>query len=147
MPNTAKTSGKSDIPSLMDKLNQDQIRQFVADYLFVPQNEAEYDNLMESLKVIILYGQDTPDSPFNGLISYMGYLAKQYEEKHYPIPKSTPREVLQFLMEEHHLKQADLPEIGNQAKVSEVLNGKRSLNVNQIKKLSERFKVSPSLFL
>ena len=48
---------------------------------------------------------------------------------------------------EHNLKQEDLSEIGSQGVVSEILNGKRQLNVNQIKKLGERFHVSPAVFL
>ena len=51
-------------------------------------------------------------------------------------------------MEQHDLKQTDLNnEIGSQGVVSEILNGKRKLNVTQIRKLSERFKVSPATFI
>jgi len=45
------------------------------------------------------------------------------------------------------VKQADLKEIGSQGVVSEILNGKRSLNVRQIKLLAERFSVSPATFI
>jgi len=51
-------------------------------------------------------------------------------------------------MEQHKLKQNDLKnEIGSQGVVSEVLNGKRQLNVDQIKKLAKRFHVSASTFI
>jgi HTH-type transcriptional regulator/antitoxin HigA len=50
-------------------------------------------------------------------------------------------------MEEHGLKQSDLPEIGSQGVVSEIPSGKRQLNVRQLKLLSERFKVSPAVFV
>jgi HTH-type transcriptional regulator/antitoxin HigA len=50
-------------------------------------------------------------------------------------------------MEEHGLKQVDLPEIGSQGVVSEILNGKRKLNVRQIEALAQRFRVSPVVFL
>ena len=50
-------------------------------------------------------------------------------------------------MEQHGLKQKDLVEVfGTPSIVSEVLNGKRDLNKTQIKRLSERFGVSPELF-
>ncbi len=45
------------------------------------------------------------------------------------------------------LTQSDLPEIGSQAVVSEVLNGKRDLNVRQIRALATRFGVSPAVFI
>jgi HTH-type transcriptional regulator/antitoxin HigA len=54
--------------------------------------------------------------------------------------------ILRFLMEEHGLKQADLPEIGSQGVVSEILRGKRELNTRQISILAKRFGVSPVVF-
>ena len=45
------------------------------------------------------------------------------------------------------LRQSDLPEIGSQGVVSEVLSGKRDLNARQIRALSERFGVGPAAFL
>jgi HTH-type transcriptional regulator/antitoxin HigA len=56
-------------------------------------------------------------------------------------------EALKLLLEEHGLKQSDLSEIGSQGVVSEILFGKRQLNVRQIKLLSNRFKVSPAVFI
>ena len=56
-------------------------------------------------------------------------------------------EVLRFLMEEHGLTQSDLPEVGSQDVVSEILSGKRELNVRQIRALAERFGVSSSVFI
>jgi HTH-type transcriptional regulator/antitoxin HigA len=50
-------------------------------------------------------------------------------------------------MEEHDLRQSDLPEIGSQGVISEMLSGKRQFNVRQIKLLSKRFKVSPAVFI
>jgi HTH-type transcriptional regulator/antitoxin HigA len=50
-------------------------------------------------------------------------------------------------MEQHGLRQRDLREIGSQGVVSEVLAGKRELNVRQIRALSERFGVSPATFV
>jgi hypothetical protein len=45
------------------------------------------------------------------------------------------------------LQQADLPEVGSQSVVSEILNGKRDLNVRQIRALVKRFHVSPAVFI
>ena len=52
-----------------------------------------------------------------------------------------------FLMEEHGLTQSDLPEIGSQGVVSDILRGKRELNVRQIRALAKRFQVSPAVFI
>ena len=54
---------------------------------------------------------------------------------------STPASVLASLMDEHGLRQSDLPEIGSQGVVSEVLAGKRQLNLRQVRALAARFSV------
>jgi len=56
-------------------------------------------------------------------------------------------DALRFLMMQHGLKQRDVPEVGSQGVVSEVLAGKRSLNLRQVRALSKRFAVSPATFL
>ena len=50
-------------------------------------------------------------------------------------------------MQANHLKQSELPEIGSQGVVSEILRGKRVLNLRQIKLLAERFYVDPATFI
>lgn len=74
-------------------------------------------------------------------------LMAEYENKEFPMPRTTQAEVLMFLMEQNNLAQEDLSdELGGQPAVSYVLNGKRSLNAEQIKKLSKRFHISPAVF-
>jgi HTH-type transcriptional regulator / antitoxin HigA len=69
------------------------------------------------------------------------------EFEHHPISECSGVDVLRFLMEEHDLTQSDLPEIGSQGVVSEILRGKRELNVRQIRALAKRFHVSPGVFI
>ena len=82
-----------------------------------------------------------------GLIDVVAYFVEAYETEHYAIPDCPPHEMLRYFMEQHGLSQSDLPEIGNQGKVSEILSGKRRLNARHIKALAERFKVNPAVFL
>jgi HTH-type transcriptional regulator/antitoxin HigA len=49
-------------------------------------------------------------------------------------------------MREHGLKQADLPEIGTQSVISEIISGKRALNMRQARALAKRFTVPIDLF-
>lgn len=66
----------------------------------------------------------------------------EYEDRVHPWPDtSTPATVLASLMEEHGLKQSDLPEVGAQSVVSALLAGKRRLNLRQVKALAKRFSV------
>jgi HTH-type transcriptional regulator/antitoxin HigA len=77
----------------------------------------------------------------------LGTLIEAYEEKHHPVPASSGAEMLRYFMEEHGLSQTDLSEIGSQGVVSEVLNGKRELNIRQVRAPAKRFHVSPAVFI
>jgi HTH-type transcriptional regulator/antitoxin HigA len=81
------------------------------------------------------------------LAELLTLLIEDYEEKQYQLPRTKPLKVLRLLMDEHCLKQKDLVDVfGTASVVSEVLNGKRELNKDHIKRLSARFHVSPELF-
>ncbi len=77
----------------------------------------------------------------------VGDLIEDYETAHLPLPDVTGVQALRFLMEQHGIKQSDLHEIGSEGVVSEILTGKRDLNIRQVRALSERFGVSPATFV
>lgn len=75
-------------------------------------------------------------------------LIEVYDEEHHPIPEQPPYQMVQYLMEQRGLKQADLvPVLGSRAQVSDLVNGKRGISKAQVKKLAEYFGVSADLFL
>ncbi len=84
--------------------------------------------------------------PLFGFLEVLGTLVENYESDHVDMKGATGKDVLKFLMEEHGLTQSDLPEIGSQGVVSEILHGSRELNTRHIKALSARFGVSPAAF-
>ena len=74
-------------------------------------------------------------------------LIEDYEGRRYHLPKASLRELLEFLMDQHGLQQKDLADVfGTPSIVSEVMNGKRALNKEHIRRLSERFHLSPEVF-
>ena len=85
--------------------------------------------------------------PIMGLVDIVGDLIEDYETEQHHLPETSGIDALKFLMEQHGLKQRDLQEIGSQGVVSEILAGKRELNVRQVRALSERFGVSTATFL
>ena len=110
-------------------------------------NEEEYDRAIEHLNELLdIVGTDE-SHPLYMMLDTLGTLIHAYEEEHEAVPEASGSEALAFLMEEHGLRQSDLPEIGSQGVVSEVLSGKRELNVRQIRALSKRFKVPVSVFI
>ncbi|MDH5561831.1 MAG: transcriptional regulator [Deltaproteobacteria bacterium] len=119
----------------------------VRDVFTVPHNEKEYKKLVSFLDSIIDEVGEDEKHPLASLMETLGTLVETYESQHVPEPLGDPRQTLKALMSEHGLKQSDMKEIGSQGVVSEVLSGKRTLNSRQIKALSERFGVSPAVFI
>lgn len=118
----------------------------VRPYLSI-RTEDDYDRAVEQMNTLIdIIGTDE-DHPMYEFLDTLGTLIYAYEEKHHPLPSVRGVDVLGYLMEEHGLRQSDLPEIGSQGVVSEILNGKRELNLRQIKALAERFHISPAVFI
>lgn len=119
----------------------------VSNTLSVPHTKKDYERLCKLLDEIIDVVKSDSKHQLASLMETVGILVSDYEEKHYKIKNSSPVSVLKNLMTEHGLKQSDLKEIGSQGVVSEILNGKRELNLRQIKLLAEKFSVSPSVFI
>ena len=115
--------------------------------LLTIRNEHEYDLAVERLNGLLDDVGTDEQHPLYTLLDTLGTLIHAYEEEHHPIPECSVVDVLRFLMEEHGLTQSDLPEVGSQGVVSDILRGKRDLNVRQIRALATRFHVSPAVFI
>jgi len=111
------------------------------------RNERDYDLAVKRLNELVDEIGTDERHPLYGLLDALGTLIHAYEEQHHPMPQVSGADMLRFFTEERSLTQSDLPEVGSQGVVSEVLGGKRELNVRQIRALAERFGVSPAVFL
>ena len=83
------------------------------------------------------------------LLELLITLIEKFESEQYPLNNlSTPLSRLTFLMEENHLRQADVIEIFcSKGIASEVLSGKRQISKSHALKLGEFFHLNPALFL
>ncbi|MBE7534213.1 MAG: helix-turn-helix domain-containing protein [Anaerolineales bacterium] len=115
--------------------------------LLVIRNEREYNAAVKRMNELLDEIGTNEKHPLYSLLDTLGTLIHAYEEEHYPIPESSGADILRFLMDENGLTQSDLPEIGSQGVVSEILNGKRELNVRQVRELAKKFKVSSAAFV
>ncbi|SDY32466.1 helix-turn-helix domain-containing protein [Nitrosomonas halophila] len=111
------------------------------------RDEAHYARMTEILEALLDETQGDENHPAMGLVDIVGDLIEDYEAEHHPLPETTGAHALKFLMAQHGLKQSDLPEIGSQGVVSEILAGKRELNIRQVRALSKRFGVSAATFV
>ena len=115
--------------------------------LLAIRNEREYDAAVAQLGDLVDEVGDNPKDPRYRFIETLSVLIEAYDEEHHKIPDASGVELLKFLMEQHDLSQGDLPEVGSQGVVSEILRGKRELNVRQIQALSRRFHLPAGAFL
>ena len=122
----------------------------------------EHALFLEILKKISIFLNEADADPtirhhakakeqINGYAQYARVIEEfivHYERDRFPDAKSAPQDMLAFLMEQHGLSQVDIAEdLGGQPNVSNVLSGKRELNLRQIRRLATRFHISPAVFL
>ena len=75
-------------------------------------------------------------------------LAEDYEKQHYPIDPPDPIDLILFVMDANGLKQKDmLPYFGTRARTSEILNRRRPLTLEMIRKLADGLKLPADLLV
>jgi HTH-type transcriptional regulator / antitoxin HigA len=120
---------------------------YIAPLVKLPRNSKELDQLVAQLDELLETVGDNENHHLMGLIDLLSNLIATYEENHAQKIKYKAIDALKFLMDSHHLHQSDLSEIASQGVLSEILSGKRLLNLRQIKLLAKRFNVSPATFI
>lgn len=109
------------------------------------KTEEEYQMALARLDEIFDAPEGLSESDEADLLAL---LVDEYENNHYPIEAPDPIEAIRIRMEEMQLKQKDLAEdLGGKNRVSEILNRKRKLTVDMIRKLSEKLKLPASLLI
>ena len=111
------------------------------------RTKAHYRQAIRVLNELLDAGAGEESHPLADLVATLGELIGDYEDANSVPEDADPLGVLRFLMQQHGLTQSGLPEIGSQGVVSEVLSGRRTLNVRQIDALARRFAVSPAVFM
>lgn len=111
------------------------------------RNRKDYTRAVSAMNALLDAGAADESHPLAGLAATLGELIGDYDARHFPLPEVSGRAMLRFLMRQHGLTQSELPEIGSQGVVSEILSGKRELNVRQVRVLARRFGVAADAFL
>ncbi|HKL34372.1 MAG TPA: helix-turn-helix domain-containing protein [Tangfeifania sp.] len=109
------------------------------------KTEVDYKAALKRLEEIF---DAKPGTQESDELEILGLMVDDYENKHYPIEAPDPIEAIKIRMEEMHLKQIDLiPEIGGKSRVSEILNRKRRLTVDMIRKLADKLNISAKVLI
>lgn len=113
----------------------------------VIKSEGENEQMLARIEKLIDKGERILPEDL-ALLELMTQLVEAFEERAYPVGDAPPHRVLQHLMEARDLKQSDLANvIGGRGRVSEIVNGKRSISKEQAKRLAEFFNVTADLFI
>lgn len=138
--------------AVMDrKLIEDITARFQALAAVVPlhviRSAQDYDKAVAVLNQLLDAGGADERTALGDLSNTIGSHISDYENAHHRASELSPAATLRFLMKQHRLTQSDLPEIDSQGVVSEILRGKRELNVRQIRALAGRFHVPAAVFI
>jgi len=114
----------------------------------VIETREEFDRYVETMEQLDRRAAKEPLSPEElALLTLLERLVKDYDDQ-VELPEVPPHRMIRFLMDQRHLRQADLLSIfGSRSVASEVLAGKREPSKAHIRKLAEFFHVSAELFL
>jgi len=109
------------------------------------ESKKEHARFIGQIEALMLKGEDKLTSAEQTLLELLVELVRDFEQARFPAKKASPAEMLKYLMQENHLKPADLPLPGS--RVSEILTRKRAISKAQARALADRFGVSLALFI
>lgn len=109
------------------------------------KTEKDYKKALERLEIIF---DAKPHSKEGDELEILGILIEKYENENFPIDLPDPIEAIKFRMEQLNYTQNDLAEIiGQKSRASEILNRKRKLSLEMIRKLNESLHISSEVLI
>ena len=103
------------------------------------KTKRDYD---EALKRIEKLFSAEPDTAEGDELEILVTLVEAYEQKHFPVSPPDPVEAIKFRMDQLGLKQSDLSDaMGGKNRVSEILNRKRQLTAEMMRRLHKQFNI------
>ena len=109
------------------------------------KTEDDYHEALKETEKLMFAQKDTPQGD---RLDVLVTLIEAYEEKHHPILPPEPVEAIIHQMESQGLSRKDLiPLIGSRARVSEILNKKRSLSITMIRELQKGLGISAEILI
>ncbi len=109
------------------------------------RTEADYDAAMTEVER--LWGAKS-GTPKGDRLDVLATLIEAYEAAHFPIDVPDPIEAIRFRMEQQGISRKDLePMIGTRGRVSEVLNRKRDLTIDMIRRLHDGLGISADVLI
>jgi len=109
------------------------------------KTRADYEVAVTEMKRLWGAKSGTPDGD---RLDILATLVDTYEARHFPMDPPDPIEAIKFRMEQQGLTRKDLEEIlGTRTRVAEVLNRRRGLSINMIRRLHEKLGISAEVLI
>lgn len=109
------------------------------------KTESDYNQALERLDQIF---DAMPGTPEGDELEVLGILIDQYENEHFPIGMPDPIEAIKFRMEQLGYNQSDLANVvGLKSRASEILNKKRKLSLEMIRKLHAEMRIPTEVLI
>jgi HTH-type transcriptional regulator / antitoxin HigA len=103
------------------------------------RNDKDYKKALARMNDIF---DSKPGTKEGDELEILGILIEKYEDENYPIEAPDPIEALKFRMEQMGYKQKDVAKIlGYKGRVSEILNRKRKLTIDMVRKLHNKMQI------
>ncbi len=109
------------------------------------KTESDYNAALVEIERLMKADLNTPEGDKLDVVTT---LVEAYEEKYYPIGPPDPIEAIIHQMESQCLTRRDLEAyLGSRARVSEILNRKRSMSLQMIRKLQKGLGISAEILI
>jgi HTH-type transcriptional regulator/antitoxin HigA len=113
----------------------------------VIRTEEEHQRLLRAAAALLEKLDDEISEEEGRFLELLSILIEEYENRANPLPKAKPHKMLAYLLKEKNMKPSDLWTVLPKSRVSEILNGKRSISKTQAKQLADLFRVPVDLFI
>ncbi len=109
------------------------------------KSESDYNATLLRLEIIF---DEKPGTSEGDELEILSLLVDKYENENFPIDLPDPIEAVKFRMEQLGLRQKDLAKtLGFKSRVSEILNKKRKLSLNMIRKLHDQLNIPTRILI
>jgi HTH-type transcriptional regulator/antitoxin HigA len=109
------------------------------------RSDADYEAAL--VKIERLWGAPS-GTPEGDRLDILVTLIDAYESEHHPIDPPDPIEAIKFRMEQQGLTRKDLEGIlGSRTRIAEVLNRRRGLSINMIRRLHDKLGISAEVLI
>lgn len=109
------------------------------------RTQTDYQNALQEIELLF---DAAPNTPQCDRLDVLSTLVDAYEQAHFPIDIPDPIEAIQYYMDTRGWSRHDLePCLGSRARVSEVLNRKRSLTLDMIRRLNQELKIPAEILI